>query len=260
MSTAVSNTLSGARPTSRSTDIRAPDILAINIEDVVNASKPPGSKTDVAKLEAEVNYLRRTIKDVKSQRWNVLPVRDTIHHMIFGQPYTLEPYKSKEQKLQLIDEAIKCHDGDTIIMVVLFLRDTVRPSIFNLELIQRPLAIAHYVSYLKQAGDTAKLMDVYGMLARSEDAAMLKFKQAILVKDPEKKSKTLEACKQAHFDSEPSLSDEARLIQEQIIAISQQLAVEVSQYKPYENIYIYIYIYIYILIISTKRRKKWWCS
>ena len=45
---------------------------------------------------------------------------------------------------------------------MLFLRDTVKPSIFNLELMQRPVAIDHYVSYLRQAGDTAKLMDVYG--------------------------------------------------------------------------------------------------
>jgi len=33
------------------------------------------------------------------------------------QPYSLEKYKSKEDKLQLLDDAISSHDGNAIIIV-----------------------------------------------------------------------------------------------------------------------------------------------
>ena len=33
------------------------------------------------------------------------------------QPYSLEPYKSKTDKLTLLDEAIRYHDGNAIIAV-----------------------------------------------------------------------------------------------------------------------------------------------
>ena len=36
------------------------------------------------------------------------------------QPYSLEMYKSKEDKLALLDEAIKLHDGNAIIAVSLY--------------------------------------------------------------------------------------------------------------------------------------------
>ena len=132
------------------------------------------------------------------------------------QPYSLEPYKSKTDKLNLLDEAIRYHDGNAITAVsvmfqknmyavnkcenvaikfqeyntavcfiksvfisfmsrcihfplilfllqtVLFLQNSVKKSIFTNAMIQRPVAVEHYISYLRHHYDYQELVDFLG--------------------------------------------------------------------------------------------------
>lgn len=48
------------------------------------------------------------------------------------------------------------------IQVVLFLKQTLKPALFNQELMQRPKAVSHYISYLRLVQDNTQLMDVLG--------------------------------------------------------------------------------------------------
>ena len=48
-----------------------------------------------------------------------------------GQPYFLENYRSKEDKLALLDAALYTLDSSTILAVVLFLQSTLKEKIFN---------------------------------------------------------------------------------------------------------------------------------
>jgi len=43
-----------------------------------------------------------------------------------GDPYVLEPYKSKDDKASLLDAAIRRHDGNAIVAATLFMRDTLK--------------------------------------------------------------------------------------------------------------------------------------
>jgi len=45
------------------------------------------------------------------------------------------------------------------------MRDTLKPALFNVELLCRPRATEHYVNYLKQHYEMDKLMDILGCVA-----------------------------------------------------------------------------------------------
>lgn len=76
--------------------------------------------------------------------------------MILGLEYSLGEYKSKKSKLDLLDAAENTHVGNTIIEVVLYLRNTFKKSIFQREIISFPDALYVYLTYLEE---TMKLMN-----------------------------------------------------------------------------------------------------
>lgn len=52
------------------------------------------------------------------------------------------------EKENLLDEAIKGGNGDAILAIVLFLKQTLKKSHFNTILQARPTAVKHYINYL----------------------------------------------------------------------------------------------------------------
>ena len=60
-----------------------------------------------------------------------LPPEDTVHRIVLGQPYSLENYRSKEDKISLLDYAILTLDSSAITAIVLFLEQTLRTSVFK---------------------------------------------------------------------------------------------------------------------------------
>ncbi|XP_071080545.1 spermatogenesis-defective protein 39 homolog [Haliotis cracherodii] len=201
-----------------------------SIEDVVRDASTPGKKQPTSayldKLQKEIIFLRKELQIAKRERWKKQPVGDTIRNMVLGQAYTFELYKSKEDKLALLDKAIESHDGNAIIAVILFVKKTIKASLFNLEMMRRPVAINHYLSYLKHHYDYAQMVDFLGMLGRSEEASMFKYKIACQSKDPTIKIATLKTCYRAHFQSEVQLGRQAALLQEQIDLLERQRPVE----------------------------------
>ncbi|CAH1791214.1 unnamed protein product, partial [Owenia fusiformis] len=202
-----------------------------SIDDVVSSHKPSEVKptsSHIAKLESEIKFLQRSLKSAKEDRWTVLKPTETVKRIICGQQYSLEMYKSKDDKVALLDAAIKLHDGNAITAAVLFLKKTIKPSMFNQILMMRPSAIEHYLNYLKKHYDFIELVDILGMLGRTEEAAMIKYKQAVSVQNEETKIKNLKACSRAHFQSDPSLNHDAQHIEEQIALLERQLPIEAA--------------------------------
>ena len=54
----------------------------------------------------------------------------------------------------------------------MFLKNTVKNSIFQSELFRRPVAVEHYLNYLRQHYEFEKLIDLLSFLGRSEEAAV----------------------------------------------------------------------------------------
>ncbi|ELU16345.1 hypothetical protein CAPTEDRAFT_221115 [Capitella teleta] len=186
--------------------------------------------TEMSKLEAEINCLKRNLESARKEKYSRVPPAELVKNMILGQPYSLEMYKSKEDKLALLDAALEHYDGNVITAAVLHLKDTVKPSIFHIHLMQRPAAVDHYLNYLLHHHDYDQYMDLLPMLGRTEDAAMFKYKQCV-GKEATSKIRSLKACYGAHFQSDPMLAHSAGLIQEQIALLERQIPIEDADKK-----------------------------
>ncbi|XP_071159395.1 spermatogenesis-defective protein 39 homolog isoform X3 [Mytilus edulis] len=203
-----------------------------SIHDVVTSYKPKTPQTnDPKKLVEQIQFLQRELERAKASGGSKIPVDETVQRIINGKQYSLEMYKSKDDKFALLDRAIKLHDGNAITAIILFIKKTIKPSIFNLELQRRPVAANHLISYMKAHFDLKELEDLLGMLGRNEEAAMLKYKQAVSISDAGAKLKSLDMCLKAHFSANPQLSSETPLLQEHIALLERQRPIEDSDKK-----------------------------
>lgn len=189
----------------------------------------PGSGRQKTRQEEEIEYLREQLQmALRSAGTAPVTVKDTVKRIVKGEPYALASFKSKEDKLALLDTAIKTHEGNAIIAAVIHLKRTIKDQIFNLELRKRPEAVDQYLVYLRSHYNLKELEDVLGMLGRTEEVAMLKLKQAVSVSDPVAKIDRLKSCLGAHFKHYASLEHDASLIEQQIDLLHRQRPVEVA--------------------------------
>ncbi|XP_035826310.1 spermatogenesis-defective protein 39 homolog isoform X2 [Aplysia californica] len=186
------------------------------------------SASDIDKMQQEIQSLRRSLLGAKRDRWVKLPVDDTLRRIMKGEGYSLELYRSLEDKLELLDKAVRLHDGNAITAAVLFLQSTVTKTIFNRELLCRPQAADHYLSYLKAHFDFAEYINVLVMLGRTEEAAAFKFKLALPTTDVGLKISKLKDSLRSHFSADPHLSQESSFVQEYIDLLERQRPVDES--------------------------------
>lgn len=156
---------------------------------------------------------------------------ETVRNIVIGQPYFLAQHRSKEDKIALLNEAVRVQDGNAIIAVLLFLKQTLKLSLFNQELMQRPKAVSHYLSHLRAVHDNSQLMDVLGMLGRTEDAAMVKYRLAVETPEAATKLRNLQSCYKSHFQSDPSLEMQAEVVREELKLLEMQLIIEEEDSK-----------------------------
>lgn len=84
-------------------------------------------------------------------------VREIIDNRV---PIDFSPYKSKRDKLLLLDCAICCSDGNTITAAAIFMSRTLKESIFIEELKKRPVAVDHFINYLQTMGKSREVIDL----------------------------------------------------------------------------------------------------
>jgi len=133
-----------------------------------------GTATEAAKLKAELNFQKRRANEAELSRWTSLPVDDTIKRILSGEVYTLETYKSLDEKLSLLDAAIQSRDGNALTAVVVFFHGSVKNNIFLTQMKSRPVALNHYLQYLRKTSRIPELIEAFGMFALHEEAAILK--------------------------------------------------------------------------------------
>ncbi|ESO06112.1 hypothetical protein HELRODRAFT_188265 [Helobdella robusta] len=155
--------------------------------------------------------------------------------IVKSMPYSLECYKSREHKLELLNEAIKTGDGNAILTIVLFLERTMKKSLFNLEIGRRPMALDHYIHHLLGEEPSNNMFDVLKFFSRSDNAAMLKFKLATKDSNASSKVASLKKCLESHFHKEETLQQEAYVVQQYIDLIELQCAIQ-ENYRNEKNI------------------------
>lgn len=90
----------------------------------------------------------------------------------------LSVFRGKEQKLELLDYALLTGSPYVITKITLFLKETLKPSIFHYEISRRPVASDHYLIYLRNTEQFEQLLDSLVMLGRHEEAAFSMYSRA----------------------------------------------------------------------------------
>lgn len=124
-------------------------------------------------LEEEVKLLRRKLNESF-----YCPVAISVNKLLMGKPCLLSIYKSFREKQELLDGAISSGNGDAILQVVMFLKTSLKLSLFNQILRERPVAVDHYVNYLSTTMKIGEAYEILVMMNRYQDAAILQFTAA----------------------------------------------------------------------------------
>lgn len=196
-----------------------------SISDAVISNTPQVSIKEYNKLKAEIRRLEKDLQTSKGKA-RVPSVPETVKKIIRGEPYTLEVYKSLEDKLSLLDCSVSMHDGNAITTAVLFLKKTVKQRILHEVLRTRPKALKHLAKYLKEHFDYTELTELYRSVGEYEKAAMLQLNQAIKSKDPGVRFTKLKYIYRNSFDGFPELAEQTKYLKEYIDLLNRQLDIE----------------------------------
>eukprot|EP00112_Aurelia_sp_Birch-Aquarium-sp1_P012846 Seg2706.1 transcript_id=Seg2706.1/GoldUCD/mRNA.D3Y31 product="Spermatogenesis-defective protein 39" protein_id=Seg2706.1/GoldUCD/D3Y31 len=194
-----------------------------SLSDIVK-DKPQISAREYNNLKAELRKCKTTIAGMKNDRWTSIPPQEAIKRIILGKPYSLEYYKSLKQKMELLDFALKYHDGNAIMAVILFLRRTLKPSIFALQLKRQPEAINHFTRYLGANSEWKTLLDFYLQLNRAEDVAMLRYHYVTKLDNPTVKLREIEKWQRENKHAE--VTEMKSHVEEERLLLEKQIKME----------------------------------
>lgn len=150
----------------------------------------------------------------------------TLREILLGQSYSLERYKSLASKTALLDAAISNGDGNSILIIILFLIKTLKRSLVQRLLVERPDAINVYIYYLFIRLQTSEIIDILTMLDHSSTAAMKNLHIIIKnTKDPNRLWQKLHNCYKALFTMLPNCK-ETMFLESYIKLLEWQLAIK----------------------------------
>ncbi|XP_066977342.1 spermatogenesis-defective protein 39 homolog [Macrobrachium rosenbergii] len=175
----------------------------------------------------EIAHLKKRLENSYSRYSMTLPPEDMVSRIMLGHPFSLESYRSLEDKLALIDSALAVMDSSAILVTVLHLKNTVKKSIFIKEMQSRVQAVQVYVHYLKQRYNFTEAIDFLGNLGKHEDAAILTYKWTLAGKSPSTKVKNLGKALQSHF-SDPAMAFEATALKDHHQLLERQIQIEAA--------------------------------
>uniref|UniRef100_A0A8D2LP63 Spermatogenesis-defective protein 39 homolog n=1 Tax=Varanus komodoensis TaxID=61221 RepID=A0A8D2LP63_VARKO len=162
--------------------------------------------------------LRRPKAEYKdySNEWSP---KDTVRRLRRGKVCSLERFRSLQDKLLLLDEAVAAHDGNVITAILIFLKRTLKKEILFRELELRQVALCHLIHFLKETGDQKLLLDLLKFLDRTEEVALTQYRQHLTIQDAEKRKEFLKGCIGLSFSSEDAahVQDHYTLLERQII-------------------------------------------
>ncbi|NXJ04034.1 SPE39 protein, partial [Odontophorus gujanensis] len=176
---------------------------------------PAFSDMGVKNYAPELRRPKAEYKDY-SNDWSP---RDTVRRMQRGKVCSLERFRSLQDKLVLLDEAVAGHDGNVITAVLIFLKRTLRREILFRELEVRQVALCHLIHFLKETGEQKLLLDLLRFLDRTEEVALSQYREHLNIQDVEKRREFLKGCIGLPFSAEDvsHIQDHYTLLERQII-------------------------------------------
>uniref|UniRef100_F7B0G8 Spermatogenesis-defective protein 39 homolog n=1 Tax=Ornithorhynchus anatinus TaxID=9258 RepID=F7B0G8_ORNAN len=144
---------------------------------------------------------------------------DTVRRLQRGKICSLERFRSLQDKLHLLDEAVAIHDGNVITAVLIFLKRTLSKDILFRELEVRQIALTHLIHFLNEIGDQKLLLDLFRFLGRTEELALSQYREHLNIQDVDKRKEFLKRCIGLPFSAEDAahIQDHYTLLERQII-------------------------------------------
>ncbi|NXW14157.1 SPE39 protein, partial [Circaetus pectoralis] len=173
------------------------------------------SDTGVKNYTPELRRPKAEYKDYSSD-WSP---KDTVRRMQRGKVCSLERFRSLQDKLVLLDEAVAGHDGNVITAVLIFLKRTLRREILFQELAVRQVALCHLIHFLKETGEQKLLLDLLRLCFFSLSLQLSQYREHLNIQDVEKRREFLKGCIGLPFSAEDTshIQDHYTLLERQII-------------------------------------------
>ncbi|KAL2082254.1 hypothetical protein ACEWY4_022072 [Coilia grayii] len=189
------------------------------------------SETSTRVYAPELRRPKAEYKDYISE-WNP---EETVRRMQRGKAYSLERFRSLQDKLLLLDEAVSAHDGNVITAVLIYLKRSLSKEILFRELAEREVALSHYVHYLKEMGEQRLLVELLKSLGRTEDMALMQYKEHLNIKDENRRRDFLKSCLSLPFSPDDSnhVQDHYTLLERQIIIEENDKRANTDIFKKY---------------------------
>ncbi|NXU57293.1 SPE39 protein, partial [Turnix velox] len=176
------------------------------------------SDTGVKNYAPELRRPKAEYKDYSSD-WSP---KDTVRRMQRGKICSLERFRSLQDKLALLDEAVAGHDGNVITAVTL--TSPTFTSLSPLEILFRELevrqvALCHLIHFLKETGDQKLLLDLLRRFFFFLSLQLSQYREHLNIQDVEKKREFLKSCIGLPFSAEDTfhIQDHYTLLERQII-------------------------------------------
>ncbi|KAM4690803.1 spermatogenesis-defective protein 39 homolog [Rhinophrynus dorsalis] len=147
-------------------------------------------------------------------------IEETIRRMQKGKTCSLERFRSLKEKLQLLDEAVRLHDGNVITAILIFLKKTLNSDILFRELESREVALRHFIHFLRETSEQQILLDLFRYLERAEELALCKYREHLNIANAEERKDFLKTkCIGLPFSPEDAahVQDHYTLLERQII-------------------------------------------
>uniref|UniRef100_A0A914VU44 Vps16 C-terminal domain-containing protein n=1 Tax=Plectus sambesii TaxID=2011161 RepID=A0A914VU44_9BILA len=196
-------------------------------EGSVESSGTGFSQLDHTRLKSEHKKLQIRYEQVRQERYHPPEIDETIRRLLRGESAILELYKTKHKKVQLLEAALDLRDGNVILAVVLFLKQTLADSLFRDLLLRMPRAANHYVAYLRDHFKFDDLSNILFSLGRNDDAAAVEFLVACRKQTSHAKVQSLKRAVQSGF-SDPTLNQEAAIVADYVALLERQIPVDSS--------------------------------
>ncbi|NWW87123.1 SPE39 protein, partial [Rhynochetos jubatus] len=179
------------------------------------------SDTGVKSYAPEQRRPKSEYKDYSSD-WSP---KDTVRRMQRGKVCSLERFRSLQDKLVLLDEAVAAHDGNVITAVRLTYLTHLYASLCPVEILFRELevrqvALCHLIHFLKETGEQKLLLD---LLRRGCFFSLIlqlsQYREHLNIQDVEKRREFLKGCIGLPFSAEDTshVQDHYTLLERQII-------------------------------------------
>lgn len=148
---------------------------------------------------------------------------ETVQRLQQGKFVSLEKFRSLQDKLYLLDSAVSAHDGNVITAVLIYLKRTLSKEVLFRELESRQVALRHLIHYLTETKDQRLLNELYKSLGRTEDAALLQYKEHLNISDENKRRDFLKSCLSLPFSA-----DDLAHVQDHYTLLERQIIIEVA--------------------------------